>query len=303
MSDITKIGFIGLGVMGGAMASNMASKGSEEVIVYDISPKRVGEYAEKGMTPAASYADVSRGDVIFTSLPDGEVLESVFFASGGLCETLREGQIFVDLSTVKYSVTLEIERKIREKKAHFLDAPVSGMAARAIDGTLAVMCGGEEAIFEKICPYLRRIGSNIVYMGQIGSGQAAKLINQLLFDINAAAIAEIFPLAVKIGLDPEKTVSIVNSGTGRSFASEFFAPGILKDNFTEGYALQSAYKDLVSACEISSSLGLPLPVLNAAAMTYQMALLKGYGSQNKGSMIHVFEELFGVAFRSKERVQ
>ena len=299
MRDIKKISFIGLGVMGGAMAVNMRKKGSEEVIVYDISSELMKKYAAQGLTPAVSYADVSRGDVIFLSLPDSEIVESVLFSPGGVCENLEEGQILVDLSTIKYSTTIKIDKKLKEKGVKFLDAPVSGMAERAVDGTLAVMCGGDEDVFEKIRPYFERVGTNVAYMGQVGSGQFTKLINQLLFDINVAAVAEILPLALKVGLNPEKTVDIVNSGTGRSFASEFFGPRILRDNFSDGYSLQAAYKDLVSASEISASMNLPLPVLSAATTTYQMALLKGYGEQNKGSMIRVFEELFGVNFRSK----
>ncbi|MCL1941670.1 MAG: NAD(P)-dependent oxidoreductase [Synergistaceae bacterium] len=301
MGDIKKIGFIGLGVMGGPMSLNMAKKGSEEVIVYDVSAEAVKKCAEQGLTAAASVADVSKGDVIFLSLPDSEVVEKVLFSPGGVYENLKAGQIVVDLSTIKYSTTIEIDKKIKEKGAKFLDAPVSGMAARAIDADLAVMCGGDEDVFEKIRPFFERIGTNVVYMGKVGSGQFTKLINQLLFDINVAGVAEVLPLAVKMGLDPEKIVSIVNSGTGRSFASEFFAPRALEGNFKDGYPLKEAYKDLVSASEISASLNLPLPVLNAATITYQMALLKGYGHQNKGSMIRVYEELFGVEFRSKEK--
>ncbi len=298
MATIKKIGFIGLGIMGGAMAVNMASKGQEEVIIHDISADLVKQYAEKGMTPAASYKDICMADIIFLSLPDSRVVEIVLFGEGGLFENLRAGQIIVDLSTIKYSTTIEIDRKLKEKSVIFLDAPVSGMATRAVEGTLAVMCGGDKETFEIVKPYFERVATNVQYMGKIGNGQLTKLINQLLFDINIAAVAEILPFAQKMGLDPEKTVSIVNSGTGRSFASEFFAPRILKNNFQDGYTLGNAYKDLVSASEISAMESLPLPVLSAATGTYQAALRKGYAKEDKGAMIKVFEELFGVSFRA-----
>jgi 3-hydroxyisobutyrate dehydrogenase-like beta-hydroxyacid dehydrogenase len=298
MPVIKKIGFIGLGVMGGAMAVNMATKGQEEVIINDISVDLIKQYAEKGMTFAASYKDICNADVIFLSLPDSRVVENVLFDEGGLFENLREGHILIDLSTIKYSTTIEIDRRLKAKSVLFLDAPVSGMATRAIEGTLAVMCGGDEGIFEVVKPYFERVATNVQYMGKVGNGQLMKLINQLLFDINVAAVAEILPFALKMGLDPTKTVSIVNSGTGRSFASEFFAPRILKDNFREGYTLGNAYKDLVSASEICAAESLPLPMLVAATSTYQAALLKGYGKEDKGSMIKVFEELFGVSFRA-----
>lgn len=283
--------------MGGAMAANIEVKGPEEVIVNDISSDLVKKYAEQGMTPAPSYKEICEADIIFLSLPDSGVVEKVLFGQGGIYEYLREGQILVDLSTIKYTTTLEIDRKVREKGAKFLDAPVSGMAARAVDGTLAVMCGGDEAVYEQVKPFFERVATNVQYMGKVGNGQLMKLINQLLFDINVAAVAEILPFALKMGLDPEKTVSIVNSGTGRSFASEFFGPRILEDNFRDGYTLAGAYKDLESAMDICASMRLPLPVLGAATVTYQNALRKGYGSENKGSMVKVFEELFDVKFR------
>jgi len=175
------------------------------------------------------------------------------------------------------------------------------MEARAIDGTLTVMCGGERAVFDKVKPLLDCIGNKILYMGGAGSGQLTKLINQLLFDINAAAIAEILPMSKKMGLDPDLVGEVVNSGTGRSYASEFFIPRILKGHFGDGYLMKHAYKDLVSGAELGASLCIPMPVLAAATATYQMALLKGHGEKDKGGMVTVFEELLGVSYRSQER--
>lgn len=207
----------------------------------------------------------------------------------------------VDLSTITYTGTLEIAKRMEEQDIAFVDAPVSGMEARAIDGTLTVMCGGAKEDFEKIKPFLECIGNKILYMGDIGKGQLTKLINQLLFDINVAAVAEILPMAKKLGLDPVKVADVVNSGTGRSYASEFFIPRIVKGEFSEGYSMDNAYKDLVSAAGISADLCVPLPVLHAATTTYQMALLKGYGDCGKGAMIRVFEELLGVEYREDEK--
>ena len=127
--------------------------------------------------------------------------------------------------------------------------------------------------------------------------QLTKMINNLLFDINCAALAEIMPVATKLGLDSETMANVVNSGTGRSYASEFFLPRILKNGFSAGYPMQDAYKDLVNGAEVGMNLGLPMPVLAAATATYQTALLKGHGAKDKGAMILVFEELLGVAFR------
>ena len=135
-------------------------------------------------------------------------------------------------------------------------------------------------------------------MGDIGSGQLMKLINQLLFDINAAALAEILPLASKLGIDPELAGEVVNSGTGRSYASEFFVPHILNGVFDNGYPMETAYKDLKSGADISARFKIPTPVLAAVTSTYQQALLEGHGEKGKGAMILVFERLLGVSFRA-----
>ena len=120
-------------------------------------------------------------------------------------------------------------------------------------------------------------------MGPAGSGQLTKLINQLLFDINAAALGEILPMAVKMGLDPDLVGEVVNSGTGRSYASEFFMPRILRGHFCDGYPMAHAYKDLVSGAELGANHCIPMPVLAAATATYQTALLKGHGEKDKGA--------------------
>ena len=135
-------------------------------------------------------------------------------------------------------------------------------------------------------------------MGDSGNGQLAKLINQILFDINAAALAEILPLSAYLGLDSQKIGEIINSGTGKSYASEFFIPHNLKGDFSEGYPLEKAYKDLVSAAEIGMKERIPLPVLAAATAVYQETMRMGFAAENKGAMIKVSESLLGTEFRS-----
>jgi 3-hydroxyisobutyrate dehydrogenase-like beta-hydroxyacid dehydrogenase len=293
-----KIGFVGLGQMGRHMAANML-KSKAELIVSDIRADVLPFFEKQGAKASTVLKDVAAADIIFLSLPESEAVKAVLLGDNGLLNELSEGQIVVDTSTINYSATLEIYREFLERGIEFLDAPVSGMESRAKDGTLTVMCGGGEGPFRKVEPYLKFIANKILYMGRSGSGQLTKLINQLLFDMNVASLAEILPLSVKMGLDPQMVGEVVNSGTGKSYASEFFIPRILKNEFSEGYALKSAYKDLVSAAEISANLHVPLPVLGAATSTYQMALLKGYGAQNKGAMIRFFEELLGVEYRKK----
>lgn len=292
------IGFIGLGTMGGPTAKNISQKGSDKVVMYDASPECRARFRAEGYTVADSYNDFTEADIIFLCVPNTEIVKDILFGEKNLKTALHAGQIIIDLSTIKYNATIEIKDRLKAMGVEFLDSPISGMAARAVTGDLAVMVGGAEEVYLKVKPILERFGTNIQYMGATGSGQLTKLINQLLFDINLAGMAEIMPFAVKMGLNPEKVTSIVNTGTGRSFATEQFLPKILKGVFAGGYPMAKAYKDLVSAAEIAASNNLTLPVLSAATSTYQMALLKGYGDADKGIMIKVFEELFGVEFRA-----
>lgn len=294
------IGFVGLGQMGKPMAHNLI-KSPGRYVVCDRRPDHFAEFAGKGVHATTDLAELAEAEVIILSLPGTAAVSDFLLGPEGLAARLKPGAMVIDTSTISYGATVEIGKTLRDMKISFVDAPVSGMQARAEDGTLTVMCGGDASDFKAAEPLLRRMGRSILYMGATGAGQLTKLINQLLFDINAAALAEVLPMAAKMGLDPEKVGSVVNSGTGRSYASEFFIPRILQNGFSDGYPMKHAYKDLVSAAELSAANGVPMPVLAAATATYQQALLRGYGDHDKGGMIRVFEELLGVQFRTEAR--
>lgn len=293
-----KIGFVGLGQMGKPMAINMVKCG-DEVLVNDLKTELFPELQAKGAKTTTNLLDIAQCDVIMLSLPDTKVVQAVLLGEKGILSSLRPGQIVADLSTINYTASIEIARALEAKGVEFMDAPVSGMEARAIDGTLTVMCGGKKEVYEILAPYFKCIGTNIMYMGTHGCGQLTKAINNILFDINIAAFAEMLPMAVKLGLDPEAIGAVVNSSSGKSYASEFFIPRILKRNFGDGYPLEHAYKDLVSGAELGAQLCIPLPVMHAATTTYQMAMLKGLGHKDKGAMICVFEDLLGLKYEKK----
>lgn len=294
-----RVGFIGLGEMGKWMAINVAKAGFP-LMVYDIRPDTVKVLVEHGAISGENPAEVARKtDCVFLSLPDALVVREVIFGENGLMVGLSSGSILVDLSTIDYLATQNIEEELKARGITFIDAPVSGMEARAKEGILTVMVGGDLNAMEKIHPVLDAIGDNIVYMGKGGNGQLAKLVNQLFFNISVAAMAELLPMAVKLGLEPEAICQAVATGTGRTFALEFFTPYILRNDFKPGYPLVKAYKDMVSAAEISSQKKIPLPVFSAAMQTYQMALAEGLGNENKGAMIKVWEKALGVKVRRK----
>ncbi len=293
------VGFIGLGQMGKWMARSVLRAGFA-LTVYDVNAQAVKFLTDQGAESAGSPAELAgQVDWVFLSLPNTAIVESVIFGEDGLLHGARPGLIVVDCGTTGYLPTLDFSRRLQERGLIFADAPVSGMEARAREGTLTIMFGGEETTFEQVRPALDAIGNKVIYVGAVGSGQLTKLVNQLLFNISAAAIAEVLPMAVKLGLDPEKVLQVVTTGTGRSFAAEFFGPLALENRFDQGYPLKHAYKDMISAAEISAHHKIPLPLVHAATTTYQMALAEGYGDESKGAMIKVFERLLGVEFRKK----
>lgn len=289
-----KYGFVGLGQMGKPMAINLGK--SFDVIAYDRRPDVLPDDANPRQV--GSLSDLSECTHIFLSLPSSKVLENVLFGEeNGLASVLKPGTVIIDTSTVEYNATVDIGSRLDDMGLRFLDAPVSGMQQRAEDGTLTMMVGGDAALARTLEPAMRTMANKILYMGPRGAGQLTKLINQLLFDINMAALAEILPVSVKLGLNPEQVTDVINSGTGRSYASEFFLPNILEGIFDQGYPMGQAYKDLISGAELGARHSIPMPVLGAATATYQRALLEGLGDQDKGAMVKVFETLLGVTFR------
>lgn len=293
-----KCGFVGLGQMGAPMARHMLKHGP--LTVVSRKPEQAADFAERGAL-VVSHADGLAGcDVVVFCLPDGKVVEEVLFGTPALADVLQRGAVVVDTSTLEYERTLAIAARLDDRGIIYIDAPVSGMQTRAEAGTLTMMCGGPSAVISKIQPLCACFASAILHMGDTGAGQLAKLVNQLLFDINAAALAEILPVAAKLGLDPGKIGQIINSGTGRSYASEFFIPNILKGEFSKGYPMSAAYKDLISGAELSARNGLSMPVLAAATAVYQDALLAGNGHKDKGGMICHIEQKLGVTFRAQQ---
>nr|MBQ6241977.1 NAD(P)-dependent oxidoreductase [Lachnospiraceae bacterium] len=294
-----KIGFIGLGAMGMGMARNILKKHGS-LTVYTASEEKRQRLAAEGFTIARSYADLADCDAVFLSLPDDEVVERVTLGPDGLIRHLKEsGAVVVDTSTVSPDCARMIASAFAERVGAYLDAPVSGLQARAENGTLTVMAGGDREAFDAVKPYLDMIGTTVLYMGASGCGQAAKMINNTAYDINMAGLAELLPLAVRLGLDPVQIGGILNSGTGRSYASEYFIPHILEGRFTESYPIEKAFKDLVHAEESEAAEGVSLPMTRAAADLFRRAMAQGFGPLDKGGLIRVKEEEMGVQFRAE----
>lgn len=294
-----EIGFVGLGTMGKWMAINLI-QGGFPLKFFARRKKVIEEVSAQGGRAVPSRRDLARQALwIIFCLPNTDTVEEILFGQEGIAEALSPGQVIIDCSTIHPLGTRKIAQALKSRGVSFLDAPVSGMEARAKAATLTIMVGGEEEIFNQVRPALDAMGNKILYVGPSGNGQLMKLTNQLLFDIHCAALAEVLPMAVKMGLDPEQAVAVTRAGTGQCFALDNFGPLILEGNFGPGYPLEDAYKDMVHAGEISSAHRIPLPITAATMATYQMALDQGLGKENKGAMIKVWEKVLGVQVRKK----
>jgi 3-hydroxyisobutyrate dehydrogenase-like beta-hydroxyacid dehydrogenase len=299
-----KIAFIGVGAMGEGMVKNLV-KGGHVLTVCKRSETGLDELRSLGVSVTTRPGDAAcAADVAILCLPDSDANSMVCYGPGGVLESMVPGTVLIDCGTSRYDDTIQLSKECQAKGIAFLDAPISGMPARAQSGELTMMCGGERAVFDRMRPMFACMGSTIVHMGPPGSGQLMKLINQLLYNISCAALAEILPMSVRLGLDPAQVAKVVNTGTGRSHASEYFLPLILEGDFNGGLSLARAYKDMKSAAMLAAGEQIPLPVLSAANATYQTALLRGHGALGKGAMMKVYEELLGVEFRkSKEEAE
>lgn len=292
-----KIGFIGLGRMGRWMALNLLKNGFP-VIGFDIDETAVEVLAAEGAEKADSPACLAEeSDWIFFSLPNSDVVEQVVYGEEGVARGAKSGQLIIDLGTSNYLWTKAFSGRMKRDGMVFSDAPVTGMEDRAKMATLTIMFGGDKEVLDEINPALEALGSEIIYMGSIGNGQLAKMINNVLLNVHLAALGEILPMAVKLGLDPAKTARVINSGSGQSFASRLFLPKILDNCFNHGYPMDQAYKDMVNVCDISAREKIPIPVVLSAFSTYQTALRSGFGREDKGAMIKHFETLLNVKFR------
>ena len=288
------IGFIGLGVMGQGMALNI-HKAGYPLYVFDIDDQAVKVLTNAGAEAVGNMQQLAdRCDWIILSLPNTAIVEAILWGDQGLSEHLSPGQIVIDCGTTHPLATIDFHKRFEDNKICFLDAPVSGMEKRACEGTLTTMVGGLKEVFDVVKPLFESMSSTVVYMGVAGSGQLTKVINNVFLNVACATVAELLPLSVKMGLDPEKIVEVAGSGSGQSFALNIFGPLILERDFSHGYPMESAYKDMSAIVEVINTHHIPIPVTMAALSTYQTALNRGLGKESKGAMVKVWEEVLGV---------
>jgi 3-hydroxyisobutyrate dehydrogenase-like beta-hydroxyacid dehydrogenase len=293
-----KIAFIGIGTMGSGMAMNLVKKGWDPLIVGHHDRNRLLPFDEAGAHTTLDPKDAACSECIFLCLPNGNVVRSLLLGEEGLLSQLHSGQIIVDCSTIGYREAREIGKACADSGVSYLDAPVSGHREKAEAGTLTIMAGGREAVFQKVQPLLCAMGATVLYMGPSGSGQLAKMLNNCVLNICTAAFCELMPVGVHMGLDPEKLGEVLTHASGASNASRMLIPEILKGNFSHGFTMEGAYKDMINLQALISREAIPLPTFQGTMQTYQLALQGGEGKAYKGAMIRFYEKLLGVECRA-----
>ena len=294
-----KIGFIGLGIMGKPMAKNLIKAGYE-LTVYDILPEPVQEVVAAGAKQGDSSADVAaQSELVITMLPNSPHVREAVLGKDGVLDGAKSGLILIDMSSIAPLVSIEVSEKAAEKGIAMLDAPVSGGEPKAVDGTLAIMVGGPDKVFDQVKDILDVMGGSVTLVGEIGSGNTTKLANQIIVALNIAAMSEAMVLSEKAGVDPEKVFQAIRGGLAGSTVLDAKMPLVLAGNFNPGFRIDLHIKDLTNALETAHELDVPVP-LSAQVLEYMHALrVDGHGGDDHGGLIQFYEKMAKLEVRKK----
>ena len=294
-----KIGFIGLGIMGRPMAKNLLKAGFS-LVVYDLNKEAVEDVVKAGAASADSSRDVAQStEVIIIMVPDSPEVREVVLGKDGVLEGVKSGSLVIDMSSINPLVSQEIARELKKKGVDMLDAPVSGGEPGAIQGTLAIMVGGEEKTYKECLKVFEPMGKNVVYVGPIGAGGFTKLVNQIIVALNIATVGEAFTLGVKAGLDPQMIFQAIRGGLAGSTVLETKAPMIIGRNFKPGFKIKLHHKDLNNALSTAKDLKVPLPLTSFVQQILVSLLLDGKEENDHSAIATFFEKMARVEIQSR----
>ena len=288
-----------MGIMGKPMAQNLIKAGYD-LTVYDVVPEKLAAVVQAGAKAGSSSKDVAaKSEIVITMLPNSPDVKEAVLGASGVLEGAKRGTILIDMSSIAPLASREIAVKAREKGVVMLDAPVSGGEPKAIEGTLAIMVGGPQETFEKIKDVLGVMGSSVTHVGDIGSGNIAKLANQIIVALNIAAMSEAMVLATKAGVDPEKVFEAIKGGLAGSAVLNAKMPLVLKGNFKPGFRILLHIKDLANALDTAHELGVPVPLSSVVMELMQALKVDGKGGDDHGGIVQFYERLANVHVRHK----
>ena len=290
------IGFIGLGIMGRPMAKNLLKAGYALTVYDKFAP--MDDLVALGAKAAKSNKDVAaHSEVIITMLPNSPQVREAVLGADGVLDGAKSGTILVDMSSIAPAAAQEICAAAKAKGVVMIDAPVSGGEPKAIDGSLAIMVGGDAQAFETVRPILEKLGSSAVRVGDIGAGNVTKLANQIIVALNIAAVSEAFVLATKAGVDPQAVFNAIKGGLAGSTVMNAKVPMILDGNFKPGFRIELHIKDLQNALDTAHALNVPVPLTANIMETLQALKNDDFGASDHSAIVRHYEKLAKVEVR------
>jgi len=289
-----KIGFIGLGIMGKPMAKNLVKAGYD-LVVSDLNRDAVAELEEMGAASAPSGSAVAETcHVIITMLPNSPHVRAVVLGQGGVIEDAKAGSVVIDMSSIDPTESRLIGGELSKAGIDMLDAPVSGGEPKAIDGTLSVMAGGKKELFDRYYELLKVMAGSVVYVGPLGSGNVAKLANQIVVAINIAAVSEALAFAKKAGTDPELVYQAIRGGLAGSTVMDAKVPMMLERNFKPGFRMELHIKDLNNALNAAHAISTPVPLTGQLMEITQGLKADGFDKEDHSSIVKYYEKISNV---------
>jgi 2-hydroxymethylglutarate dehydrogenase len=292
-----KIGFIGIGQMGRHMARNIQAAGYE-LVLNDVQKETAAVLLRNGAAWADTPSEVAKScRVIISSLPTPQIVEQIVYGPKGLKFGWKKGDIYIDMSTNSPILVKRIAADAAPMGVAVLDAPVSGGTRGAEAGTLTIIVGGDVKVLEKARKFLEPMGKNIYHVGDVGSGNVAKLVNNLIATACGSITAEGFTLGVKAGIDPQVLYDIIKVSTGNNWSLLQYPNTVFKGNFEPGFKVSLAYKDVGLALGLGESYGVPLPVGEAVKKDLEKAIASGLADKGVDAVILDLEKATGIKVR------
>ena len=294
-----KIGFVGLGIMGKPMAKNLVKAGYE-LIVCDMVQSAVDELVALGAGSAKNAKEVAQQcEIIVTMLPNSPHVKTVVMGENGILEGAKSGTLIIDTSSIAPGASQEICKACNEKGVEMIDAPVSGGDVGAINGTLAIMCGGKKENFDKALPILEKMGAKITYCGEIGAGNITKLSNQVMVGVNLIGVCEALSLARAAGADPQTVYDAIKDGAAGSFINNLKGKMILEGNITPGFRLELHMKDLQNALDTGHAVGAPMPITSMIMEMMHLVRAEYGPAIDNGGVVKYYEKQIGKSISGK----
>ncbi len=290
-----KVGFIGLGIMGRPMAKNLVKAGYE-LVVFDFNKEAVADLVSCGAAAAESGKEVaSQVEVVITMVPNSPHVRAAVLGENGVAEGAKEGLVVIDMSSIDPTESKAIGAELAKKGIEMLDCPVSGGEPKAIDGTLSVMSGGKKELFDKYYDMLMTMAGSVVYVGELGSGNVAKLANQMVVAINIAAVSEALTFAKKAGTDPELVYQAIRGGLAGSTVMDAKAPMMLAGNYKPGFRIELHIKDLTNALNAAHAISAPAPLTAQLMEVMQFLRADGCDKDDHASIVKYYEKISGTS--------